>query len=75
MSVPFCKGDEVKAKNSSLVFWMTVKEVTQAGFCVCNYGNSDRYAGSFRPNELEFHGGNEFIIPQQPPVAAVGHTL
>lgn len=75
MSIPFCKGDEVKAKSSMLVFWMTVKEVIPAGFCICYFGTSGRYAGSFLPHELEFHGGTELTIPKQTHLPAVEHRL
>lgn len=59
--VMFAPGDEVKAKNRNLPFWMTVVSVNQrTGFCQCNFGATGNYAGNFHQSELRFHRGTEF---------------
>ncbi len=59
--VLFAKGDEVKARNPNLPFWMTVVSVNpRTGFCQCNFGASGNYAGNFHQSELRFHGGTEY---------------
>ncbi|MFU5274997.1 hypothetical protein ACM7YY_09735 [Pseudomonas aeruginosa] len=59
--VMFAKGDEVKARNPNLPFWMTVVSVNpRTGFCQCNFGATGNYAGNFHQSELRFHGGTEY---------------
>ncbi|MEX6780437.1 hypothetical protein [Pseudomonas aeruginosa] len=59
--VMFAKGDEVKAKNRNLPFWMTVVSVNpRTGFCQCNFGASGNYAGNFHQSELRFNRGTEY---------------
>lgn len=55
----FAPGDEVKAKSSSLPFWMTVDSVNpRTGFCRCSFGSSGNDAGNFHQSELVFNGGS-----------------
>lgn len=62
-TVMFAPGDEVKAKSSMLPFWMTVISVNErTGFCRCNFGRTDRYAGNFHQGELRFNGGTELEL-------------
>lgn len=59
-TIMFASGDEVKAKNSMLPFWMTVTSVNERnGYCRCNFGSSGNYAGNFHQSELSFHGGKQ----------------
>lgn len=76
MSILFCKGDKVVAKNPMLGLPMTVQKVTTAGYCVCNFVFSDRPAGSFLHHELKFQDVEVSVIPQRTlPVRTADRSL
>lgn len=62
-TVMFAPGDEVKAKNTMLPFWMTVTSVNErTGFCRCNFGSTGNFAGNFHQGELRFNGGTQLEV-------------
>lgn len=62
-SIMFSEGDEVKARNAMLPFWMTVTQVNErTGYCRCAFGASGRDAGNFHYSELRFNGGAQINV-------------